>query len=470
MRPWRGDEAPRHPHDSMQPSDRLFLESAADTTGRAFDLQEFDRWFEQRAAAHRFSIDRIPFAELDRWSFAPDTGNLRHDSGRFFSIEGITVETNFGEVARWNQPIINQPEIGFLGFIGKRIDGVFHLLMQAKMEPGNIRFIQLAPTLQATKSNYTRVHQGKAPPFLERFRGAERRDVIVDVLQSEQGGRFLRKRNRNIVVRVADDEALDGGDDFIWLSLGQIRELLQRDNVINMDARTVLACLSYASAADAGRPALNEMDAILAWFTELKCRYELEVRRISLPFTNPWYRDDHRIAHPTGNYFEVIAVRVEADNREVGAWTQPIVRPCRPGLVAFITRDVEGEPHFLMQGKVEAGNFDVVEMAPTVQCLTGDYQKAPTAERPHFLDHVLAAPPERIRFDTMQSEEGGRFYREENRNLIVDAGEDFPQELPPNFIWVSYTQLKTLVRFNNIVNVQARCLLSAVPPPYPLDR
>lgn len=458
----------------MNPShDRLFLESAHCADSHVFPLADFDDWFARGIQRHRFRIEQIPFAALDKWHFSESRG-LGHDSGKFFTIEGISVETNYGSVPRWSQPIINQPEIGFLGFIVKRIRGIPHFLMQAKMEPGNINMIQLAPTLQATRSNYTRVHQGKSPPFLEYFRDAARRRVLVDVLQSEQGGRFLRKRNRNIVIEVGPDELTDVGEDYIWLTLGQIQRLLRRDNTINMDARTVLACISFhRHGFDAGddldefhvqrhRP-LHGMGEILTWFTEQKCRYDLEVQRIPLAAVSEWRRDESRIFHPSGDFFEVIAVKVEADNREVPSWTQPIVRPCKQGVIALIAREFDGVLHFLIQAKVEAGNFDVVEMAPSVQCMTGDYRRHP-GNRPAFLDYVLEAPPSSVYLDVLQSEEGGRFYREENRNMIIWADDAFPSALPDNYIWVSYTQLKTLIRFNNIVNIQARCLLACVPP------
>jgi oxidase EvaA len=443
--------------------DSRFLSSAQAEQSPAFDLANFDQWFEDRMRHHHFEIEQIPFAELQKWGFDPQTGNLRHESGKFFQIQGISVETNFGGIKEWRQPIINQPEIGFLGFITKEIDGVLHFLMQAKMEPGNIRCIQLAPTLQATKSNYTRVHQGKSPPFLEYFRENPNRRVLVDVLQSEQGGRFLRKRNRNIIIEIPPSEALPENPDYIWLTLGQIQQLLRRNNVINMDARTVLSCISFHrdTTPQSGSPSIHSMDEILTWFTELKCRYDLETHSIPLREAYPWQVDTHRVFHPEGKFFEVIAVRVAADNREVSSWTQPLVKPCRDGLIAFVTKDFEGETHFLIQGKVEAGNFDIVEMAPTVQCLTGDYKQAPLESRPPFVDYVLSASPEQILFDTMQSEEGGRFFREENRNLILRAASDFPTNLPPNYIWISHTQLKDLIRFSNIVNIQARCLLSA---------
>ena len=72
--------------------------------------------------------------------------------------------------------------------------------MQAKIEPGNVNNVQLSPTLQATKSNYTRAHQGKSPAYLEYFVNATPYQILLDQLQSEQGARFLRKRNRNIIL------------------------------------------------------------------------------------------------------------------------------------------------------------------------------------------------------------------------------------------------------------------------------
>jgi len=76
----------------------------------------------------------------------------------------------------------------------KKINGILYFLMQAKIEPGNINAVQLSPTLQATKSNYTQVHKGNVPLYLSYFL-EERKDVtiLLDQLQSEQGARFLKK-------------------------------------------------------------------------------------------------------------------------------------------------------------------------------------------------------------------------------------------------------------------------------------
>lgn len=479
-------------------SERLdLLLSALTRVNPRMPTEEFAGWFESRRQAQRYCVEEIAFAELEGWGFEPGTRNLRHRSGKFFSIEGVFVETDYGHVKEWTQPIIHQPEIGILGFLTKRFDGVLHFLVQAKMEPGNVNGVQLAPTVQATRSNYTRVHQGSSTPYLEHFLDRSNSRVILDALQSEQGARFLRKRNRNVVIEtMADVEPLD---DYCWLTLGQLQALMARDNIVNMDARSVLSCLdpstretrgssaeelleaarghagSHATAAldqfDAfGRAmieslfdadnGLHAVDEIISWFTDMKVRYTLDVTRIPLKFVKSWHIDDRRIHHVDERYFSVIAVRVETENREVLQWTQPIVRPAARGVVAFIAKRINGVLHLLVQGKVEPGNFDVVEMAPTVQCLTGNYEDASRDLWPEFLDVVLEAAPESIRSSTFQSEEGGRFYLEQNRNLVIEVADDFPTEVPRDYIWMTLGQLKQFTRFNNFVNVESRCLAS----------
>jgi oxidase EvaA len=157
----------------------------------------------------------------------------------------------------------------------------------------------------------------------------------------------------------------------------------------------------------------------------------------------------------------VIAVDVEIGNREVTKWCQPMITPAQEGLCAFVCKEINGILHFAVQAKLECGNHDIIEFAPTVQCLTGNYKFTPKGSLP-FLEYVLAAPVENIYFDTLQSEEGGRFFREQNRNMIVIAGGEVPDELPENFIWMTLNQLNTFLKFNNYLNIQARSLIAAI--------
>lgn len=434
------------------------------------------------------NIMQIPISELRGWSYRDD--RIRHNSGKFFSIDGIHIRTNYRNTPEWDQPIINQPEIGFLGFIVKKFNGVLHFLLQAKIEPGNLNIVQLSPTLQATRSNYTRVHGGKAPTYLEYFNGEKDVLILVDQLQSEQGARFLHKRNRNIIVEVGEDEELEVKEGYIWASLGQIKELLRYPNVVNMDSRTVISCINFGSYSEhslrlldavkrmngihsskpdsflysvlSGDNHLNELQDIIQWITSLKFKYELDVTPIGISEMQNWIYDGNTIHHESGKYFDVMGCRVEIGNREVVSWDQPMVRSAQEGLMGFIVKKINGIYHFLVQAKLESGNFDIVEMAPTVQCLTGNYRKGKNEYTIPYLEQILNAPKDKIWYSSYQSEEGGRFFQEQNLNIIVEVGEEFPIEVEENYCWLTLNQMLSFVTYNNYLNIAARSLLSAI--------
>lgn len=448
----------------------LFLHSAATLQNPFNTTEQVLEWIKEQNKKILVDVQQIPFQQMQpMWQFDSD-GNLRHASGKFFSIEGIRVRTNYGNVQEWEQPIINQPEIGYLGIITKEIDGILYFLLQAKVEPGNVNNVQLSPTLQATKSNYSQVHHGNKPLYLEYFQNAKPEQVLLDQLQSEQGARFLRKRNRNIIIRV--EEEIPIYDNFVWLTLAQIKALASIDNIVNMDTRTVISGIPlkvddrvelpnvWCSSMLQNATPLHKMTEILSWLTSLKCKYELNVTPIPLSEVEHWRTTDLAIEHEDGRFFKVIAAQVEINNREVKTWCQPLVAPVQQGLTAFVIKKINGTYHFLVQGKVEPGNFDIVEMAPTVQCITDNYTGK---NNQPFVEYVLQARKEQIRVDTLQSEEGGRFYQEQNRNLIIEADEQFPVDnLPENYIWVSFQQLMLFLHFNNYLNIQSRSLISLI--------
>ncbi|MEU8779232.1 NDP-hexose 2,3-dehydratase family protein [Streptomyces sp. NPDC048606] len=461
-------------------------ESAAATDSPVCPNASFDTWFARHREANRFTVARIPFAQLSGWSFRESDGNLVHTSGGFFSVVGLEVNTDWQGRGTWAQPILDQPEVGVLGILVKEFDGVLHCLMQAKMEPGNPDTVQLSPTVQATRSNYTGVHGGRRTTFLEYFTDPDR-STLVDSLQSEQGSWFLRKRNRNMVVEVTGE--VPDHENFRWLTLGQIHRLLGDDNVVNMDTRSVVACMPFTAPAgprrlDAGAGsgaaaasryrevlglslsgrggALHDMEGILGWLTEAKARREFSRRLLPLSGVYGWHRSDTEISHAEGRHFTVVAVDVRAETREVTDWSQPLIAPVEQGVAAFVVRPIDGVLHVLMHAKVEAGLLDVCELAPTVQCLPVNYADLPPERRPAHLETVLRAPAEAVRFDAVLSEEGGRFHHADNRYLVVEVGEDFPVEQGPDHRWMTVHQLMDLVRHSRYLNVQARSLLACL--------
>lgn len=472
---------------STATEDRLtavrITESALAISGvsRLGDLQV---WIADRRRTDVAEVERVPLGDLERWGTDPATGNIVHDTGKFFRIEGLSAQVGGAAVPAWTQPVINQPEIGILGILAKEFGGVLHFLMQAKNEPGNFDGVEISPTVQATRSNYTQVHRGNPVPYVEYFRDTARDSgrsrVVADVLQSEQGAWFYQKRNRNIVVETEEDvEVLDG---FAWFTLGQIHLLLARDAVVNMDARTVLSCLPFSGAGlaatfpfpgqdfrgallrscsdDSG--GLLSTGSLLSWITDTRTRHEVRAGTVPLREVEGWVRTDQAVSHESGLFFNVMGISVKARHREITGWCQPMVEPIGIGVNAFLVKQIDGVLHALVHARVQPGYLDVAELAPTVQATPGNYSWLPPAAWPRFLDEVLDAPPEAIRFDSLLSEEGGRFYHARNRYLVIETDPDHAEDPGEDFRWLTLHQLVGLLRHSHYVNVEARSLIACL--------
>ncbi|MFJ8229461.1 NDP-hexose 2,3-dehydratase family protein [Streptomyces sp. NPDC094448] len=472
------------PPSPSPPTSRAFparlLRSALTEESRVPQPDSFAAWFAAARERSGLRVDRVRLDGLRDWDRDPRTGTLRHRSGGFFSIGGLDVRFPSGPVPHWQQPIIHQPEIGILGLLAREFDGVLHFLMQAKVEPGNRNHLQLSPTVQATRSNYLRLHQGRAVPYLDYFRDRSRHRVVADVLQSEQGAWFYRKRNRNIVLEVTGDITV--GEDFRWMTLGQIHRQLAAEDIVNMDTRTALSCLPLAGDGVSGgvpdpgdgfRAALvrscagepggaHRMDGLLSWITEHRAQGDLTTGPVPLNELSEWRSSPERISHSSGRFFSVIGVNVSAGTREVGGWAQPMVEPHGTGLIAVLVKEIDGVLHVLMRAAAEPGYVDGVELSPTVQCVPESYEVLPGTARPRFLDDVLSAREDRIRFSCLLSEEGGRFHHALNRYLVVEADGDAGSLEDRDHRWLTLHQLSTLLRHSHYLNVQARSLVACL--------
>jgi oxidase EvaA len=215
------------------------------------DIEHVKKWFTNAREKSEMKIEVVPLKEIKGWIIDEETGNLKHESGEFFEVFGLRVtNSNTREVGAvgWDQPILIQVgyDGGLLGILMKRFLGVPHYLIEAKEEPGNYDLMLLSPTLQATFSNLKKAHKGKKPRFAELFEEPDKYgcNVIVENWLSEDGGRLYLKRNYGMIVEVDEDFQIDYDDNFIWMSIYQIKELLRTENAwINPHIRGIISML-----------------------------------------------------------------------------------------------------------------------------------------------------------------------------------------------------------------------------------
>ena len=431
-----------------------------------YPTSELLSWIDELNKTVHVSIKKNCLSGSDFWFYDEVRGEIANKNRSFFTVKGLR-KTVDGQ-AVLEQPVIVQDEIGYLGIICKDFSGETHYLMQAKIEPGNINKIQISPTIQATKSNFTQKHGGKRPAYLDWFINASKHKIIVDQIQSEQSSRFYKKRNRNIIIKI--DEDIEVLPSHRWMTLGQIKELMRRDNLVNMDTRTVMSCLPIGEKEFLNqikditlyRSVIGESNAlpkIYQYINNYKMFDEGGFELVRLDELKNWDFTDEGITCREPYSFKVIFCDIEIEGREVRRWTQPLFEATGIATFALLTRNNGGVMEFLVRATPEVGCFDKIELGPTVQ------REFVHKGEPNIVDKLFdenLKTGKGVKFDTLLSEEGGRFYCEQNRNIIMEIERDALSALPEGYFWVDYHTLSRLISVNNCLNIQLRNLLSVL--------
>ena len=63
--------------------------------------------------------------------------------------------------------------------------------------------------------------------------------------------------------------------------------------------------------------------------------------------------------------------------------------------------------------------------------------------------------------NTIQSEEGGRFYQMQNRNMIIVVNDSVEMSTPENYCWMTLNQMMDFMRYS-MFNIEARSLISSI--------
>ncbi len=256
---------------------------------------------------------------------------------------------------------------------------------------------------------------------------------------------------------------------------------MRHENLVNMDSRTVLSCIplsrellegdelsdveslfadkaffaSVFSGADQGREHL-----IFNSLNDYKMLNDAEYKTVPLKALKSWKIIPSGIESKNPYDFKVIYCKIEIEGREVRKWEQPLVEATGIALFGCLTAVENGIRKYLVKIKPEVGSFDGAELGPTVQLESLALKnKDLNAIDSFFLEQL--EKKRNVLFDNLLSEEGGRFYHEQNRNVIIeiDSQEEIGS-LPNGYFWVDYATINHMIQFNNVVNIQLRNIMA----------
>ncbi len=267
-------------------------------------------------------------------------------------IKGEThVETVAGPSGDWeliDGEVVNR-RADFFRVIGRRVDGVDHLLLRqteqalvglvvsgipgqrqfllsARAEPGLHELCQFSTTVQSTPSNFLRRHGGRSTPFLDLIvdppPGCR---ALYDSTQYDWGDYYHLKTKRIRIVECSEPPR--ARDPFVWVDESVLGELAKENYSLTADLRSAMMALA---AIDAGIEPLDVAPPPPKPTT---------ASDISLHDSARWHIDDWGIQ---GEARSMRWVQTRADSREVTQWAQPLLDVSAPRELTLAVRQREG--------------------------------------------------------------------------------------------------------------------------------
>lgn len=412
-------------------------------------------WVAEQAERAELTVSAIALDDSAEWHRAG--GAIEHRSGRFFRIVGF--ESGGRDAEPTSQPLIEQLELGTLCSIHRRAE-LAEVLVQAKAEPGTVGVVQLAPSIQATASNADQVHGGEAPPLHNAARSGAI-ETISRVVASEQGARFLGKRNANVLARQVAE--LPASAAHRWVPVDELLELSGTDHLVNTDLRSVLVSAPWRYLVDR-EPFRRRDDELGRWLSaswaatgdaaHARARVEQAAalvqpgRIVRLDELSGWLTTDEGLDPVPGAGFRVRQIEIGVRGREVPRWDQPIIDSLGTGHVELWMRVDGRHPRFGFRLTAEPGLANGVELTATSVASPGDAPPAATAGL------VLVS--------VAQSDEGGRFFHDVSDYRLVLA--DDPDAAGDDVIWLSLGDVEVLLAEGRWFTNEARSALALVLP------
>jgi oxidase EvaA len=146
----------------------------------------------------------------------------------------------------------------------------------------------------------------------------------------------------------------------------------------------------------------------------------------------------------------------------VSSWCQPIIENPSTGIIGLLVRNGPHGKEILMQAKAEVGNKTTVQLGPTVQFTPGNYTSSKKLVRPFLYDEFFDPRNFTILHESLQAEEGARFFRECHTHRILLLPDGMDVNAPDDYRWLPAQHITFLLHLGEQVNSCARSILTCL--------
>ena len=220
------------------------------------------------------------------------------------------------------------------------------------------------------------------------------------------------------------------------------------------------------------RSSSDSYNEFILWYEKAVKKCTMKSELIAFDECKDWNfsKDRKKFSHSSGEFYEINCYRVSGTKtREVeSGWDQPFLRQVGDdgGILGVIRQKIDGLPHYLVEAKQEAGNYNIVQISTTVQATFSNINRAHKGRSVRFSEYFLFPKKNnaRVIFSQWMSEDGGRLFNKRNKVMLVEIDEDYDLTFDKNlYRWVALYDIKKAIKEENaIIAPHLRNLLSAL--------
>ena len=205
----------------------------------------------------------------------------------------------------------------------------------------------------------------------------------------------------------------------------------------------------------------KDIKKILSWFKKKVKEDKSRVKKVSINYLKDWkVYPNGNIFHKSKQFFSIQGVQTQnASNREVQNWDQPLLFQKHGGVLAILVRNNNGIIEFLLNARREPGDGKgELKLCPSFSATQSNINLAHGGKKTDLSELILNSS--NIIGKTLHFEEGARFWRKPNKNLLIFLEKkNYKKIKKKNFIWLNLSQIKKLNLINGIINPFVKTIL-----------
>ncbi|WND04092.1 NDP-hexose 2,3-dehydratase family protein [Temperatibacter marinus] len=416
--------------------------------------QELSHYLAMTTEKSGYSLARSRLNVVDDWAYRDRV--LKHNTGGFFNVCGMKTSEEKEYL------VLFQPQSALTGLVFCRVEDEILILLQARVEPGNIHIGQYGPTIQSTMANYMQLHGGRPTSYLDYFFGFTPSCTVHSTsLQLDLGKRYFQKSKHHMLLEVEDMFPVKSP--MAWVSLSALSESMEADYFLNTDLRSLLALYDWQKYQSGKTEVIDNYgsegalsDLITHHLMQQKTTLSSH-RLVSLDGLEGWSRSEEGVVSNDKRAPYIHFYRSQCQSREKDSWIQPLMGVAGVGLVQLYMRTGAHQPEYLIVSGKEFGVSEEAVLHPSRLYYAEEMVDFFDPDE-EFLDKMkpYGGEGKRVLRAFYQSDEGGRFYQMRSLYQLIEVDETYQKA--SNEFWISRAELKKLLLTNNMNSIQLRCI------------